>query len=269
MATNLHTGERYVGQTRQKPSYRFSAHRAAAKKPKTKFHAAISVYGYAAFFFEVLVSANGAEELNAAEKQIISQYFPEYNATCGGAGRPRVVSAEERAAISFKAKVRWADPVWREATIASMRKFASDGRYVDYGRRVGKTGVGAKARWANYTKVEKQPKNRSASIAASWDNPAVRARRIAGLVGANKRPEVQVKRSTASTGRKSSPQAIAASAKAKWRPVYCPELQISFLSRSAASAYIGVGRSAISEAIRRGRKVAGRYTLQEVCHRLQ
>jgi hypothetical protein len=69
-------------------------------------------------------------------------------------------------------------------------------------------------------------------------------------------------------GRTQSPETIAAIAKTKWKPVYCPELQITFLSRLAAAEYINVGKSTVSEALRHNRMVAGKYTLQEVRHRL-
>ena len=44
--------------------------------------------------------------------------------------------------------------------------------------------------------------------------------------------------------------------------------EVSFLSRSAAASYIGVGRTAVSEAMRHNRKIAGAFTLQEVCYQL-
>ncbi len=268
IATNLITGEQYVGQTKQPPHVRFRAHEVSSRNPKTKFHHAIADTQYKNFYFEVVASAPSRECLNATEKTIITQYAPAYNSTCGGAGRPRDVSDVERTRLSEAAKKRWSNPVWRETTIASIRKATSDGRYTDYGRRVGKTGAGAKARWADHNKPEKQLKNRSASIATSWLNPEIRAKRIAGSIEANKRPEVIARRIAASTGRKLSAKAVTASAKAKWKPVYCPELQISFLSRSAAASYIGVGRTAVSEAMRHNRKIAGTFTLQEVCHQL-
>lgn len=268
IATNLITGEQYVGQTKQPPHVRFRAHEVSSRNPKTKFHRAIADAQYNNFYFEVVASASTREDLNDAEKIIISQYTPVYNSTCGGAGRSRVVSGAERTRLSEAAKKRWADPIWREMTVTSIREATSDGRYTVYGRQVGQTGVGAKARWANHIKVEKQPKNRSASVAMSWTDPTVRDKRIQGIIASNKRPEVIVRRSAASTGRKLSANAIAASAKAKWKPVYCPELQVSFLSRSAAASYIGVGKTAVSEAMRHNRKIAGAFTLQEVCYQL-
>jgi hypothetical protein len=268
IATNLITGEQYVGQTKQPPHVRFRAHEISSRNPKTKFHRAVADTQYVNFNFEVVASAPTRESLNVTEKTIIAQYTPIYNSTCGGAGRSRVVSDAERTRLSEAAKKRWASPVWREMTIASIRRATSGDRYVDYGRKVGKTGAGAKARWANHSKIEKQPKDRSASIAASWLNPEIRAKRTAGSIEASKRPEVIKCRRAASTGRKLSLSAIAASAKAKWKPVYCPELQISFLSRNAAAQYIGVGKSTVSEAMRHNRKIAGTFTLREVCYQL-
>jgi hypothetical protein len=268
IATNLITGEQYVGQTKQPPHVRFRAHEVSSRNPKTKFHRAVADTQYKNFCFEVVASAPTREGLNATEKTVIAQYSPTYNSTCGGAGRPRTVSDIERARLSEAAKKRWSNPVWRETTVASIRKAASDSCYADYGRRVGKTGAGAKARWADHNKLEKQPKDRSASITASWLNPETRAKRIAGSIEASKRPEVIARRIATSTGRKLSAKAIAASAKAKCKPVYCPELQISFLSRSAAASYIGVGKTAVSEAMRHNRKIAGAFTLREVCYQL-
>lgn len=268
IATNLITGEQYVGQTKQPPHVRFRAHEISSRNPKTKFHRAVSDTQYKNFCFEVVASAPTRGGLNATEKTIISQYNPTYNSTCGGAGRPRTVSDAERTRLSEAAKKRWSNPVWRETTVASIRKAASNSCYADYGRRVGKTGAGAKARWADHDKPEKQPKDRSASVAASWADPTVRDKRIQGIIASNKRPEVIARRSAASTGRNPSTSAIAASAKAKWKPVYCPELQVSFLSRSAAASYIGVGKTAVSEAMRHNRKIAGAFTLQEVCYQL-
>jgi hypothetical protein len=268
IATNLITDEQYVGQTKQPPHVRFRAHEVSSRNPKTKFHRAVADMQYKNFCFEVVASASTREDLNATEKTIIAQYIPAYNSTCGGAGRAGVVSAGERARRSEAAKKRWSNLVWRETTVASIRRAVSDGCYASYGRQVGITGAGAKARWANHSKLEKQLRDRSASMTASWLDPTVRAKRVQGINAANKRSEVIARRSAASKGRKLPASAIAASAKAKWKPVYCPELQISFLSRSAAAVYIGVGKSAVSEAMRHNRKIAGTFTLREVCHQL-
>lgn len=268
IATNTITGEQYVGQTKQLPRVRFRAHEISARKPKTKFHRAIATTGYDKFQFEVVVSALTREALNELERTLIAEYLPVYNSTCGGAGRPRVVSDAEQMRMSAAAKQRWANPEWKEATVAAIRNAARSEVYKELGRNLGRTGKGARARWAGHTPTAVEPKDRSNAIAASWADPCVRARRMFGMTEANKRPEVRARRSVASSGRKISSEVVAVIARKKWKPVYCPELQFTFLSRSAAAQYMGVGRTAVSEALRHARKVAGEYTLREVGHRL-
>lgn len=268
MATNTKTGEQYVGQTRQRASVRFYAHMISARKPKFRFAKALAEYGFENFTFEEVASCLSREALNEAEKAFIAEYTPIYNSTKGGAGRPRVVSDDERHRLSEAAKRRWADPEWREKTVASIRKAADTEAYRERGRSLGKTATGAEARWVGHAPTLHGVKDRSKSIAASWEDPAVRERRTRAIIEANKRSEVQARRSMASKGRKQPKSAIVASAKAKWKPVYCPELQVTFLSRLAAAEYIGVGKTAVSEALRHARKVAGKYTLREVCYRL-
>lgn len=268
IATNTITGEQYVGQTKQPPHVRFHAHEVSARKPVTKFHRAIADIGYDKFRFEVVASSLTREALNEAEKALIAEYSPVYNTTRGGAGRARVVTEAERARLSEAAKRRWADLEWRARTVQTMRELGAAGFFTEAGRKGGSTGCGARARWVGHTKAVKPSKDKAASIAASWSDPDVRARRLLGMSEANKRLDVRAKRSMATRGRVMSASSVAKTARSKWKPVYCPELSITFLSRSAAAEYIGVGKTAISEALRHTRKVAGEYTLREVGHRL-
>jgi len=268
MAANLLTGETYVGQTIQRPSARFYAHKIAAKNPKTVFHRAIATYGWENFEFSVVASCITREGLNLIERWLIEEHKPPYNRTKGGAGRPRDVSDLERQRLSKQAKARWADPEWRKRTMETITKNASLGVYTEPGRRGGLTGAGARGRWKNHVPESQPRKDRAASMAASWLDPCVRDRRLAGLHAANRKEEVRLRRSAASRGRVMAAAAVARMARKKWKPVYCPELQTTFLSCSAAAAYIGVGKSAVSEALRHARKLAGKYTLREVSHQL-
>lgn len=268
IATNTITGEQYVGQTKQPPHVRFRAHEISARKPTTKFHRAIADTGYDKFKFEIVASSLTREALNDTEKALIAEYSPVYNATHGGAGRARVVTEAERARLSEAAKRRWADPEWRDRTVQTMRDLGAAGFFTEAGRKGGRTGCGARARWAGHTKVVKPAKDRAASIAASWTQDGIRERRLLGMSEANKRPDVQTKRSMAIRGRIMSASSVAKTARSKWKPVYCPELEITFLSRKAAAGYIDVRNTTVSEALRLGRKIAGRYTMREVYHQL-
>lgn len=268
VATNLITGDQYVGQTKQPPHIRFRAHEISSRTPTTKFHQAISSTGYDNFEFEVVASSFSREDLNATEKAVIAERKPTYNSTTGGAGRPRLVSDTERMRLSEASKHRWANPEWREKTTASIRKAAGTEAYRERGRNLGQTATGAKARWEFHTPKPKITKDRGHSISTSWGNPDVRERRLLGMLEANKRPDVRVKRSMAARGRTIPASSVAKVARSKWKPVYCPELQVTFLSRLATAEYIGVGKTTVSEALRRGHKIAGSYTVREVCHQL-
>jgi hypothetical protein len=53
-------------------------------------------------------------------------------------------------------------------------------------------------------------------------------------------------------------------AQAKWKPVYCPELQCSFQSQKAAAEFFGVLRTSVCNAVKQKGKVAGKFTLEMV-----
>jgi len=53
-------------------------------------------------------------------------------------------------------------------------------------------------------------------------------------------------------------------AKLKWKPVYCPQIQCSFLSRKFAAEYLGVLKTSISNAIKQKGMVANMYTMESV-----
>lgn len=115
----------------------------------------------------------------------------------------------------------------------------------------------SKARWAN-------PEWRNKTIYALWGNIEVRNRRIESIKQALKKPETKLKRSQAALGRKMSASAVYKSAKAKWKPLYCKELEITFLSQKAAAEYVGSLVTSVANAIKNKGKVQNKYTLIRV-----
>jgi group I intron endonuclease len=115
----------------------------------------------------------------------------------------------------------------------------------------------SKERWAN-------PEWRSKTIAAMWGNLEVRNRRISSLKKALQNPETKQKRMQASLGKKMKPFAIYKSAKAKWKSVYCKELDITFLSQKAAAEHIGSLVTSVANAIKNKGRVKNKYTLVRV-----
>jgi group I intron endonuclease len=267
LVTNTVTGEQYVGQTRQSISKRWQGHvRIASCKTakKYKLHEAIAKYGTNAFSVDPLYVAFDLAQLNVAEIALIAEFQPTYNSSLGGAGlRPRSYSDEAKKKRSDAAKKRWSDPEWRAKTVESIKQAYNTPKGILHGKRLGALG-GGRLRWAGYVRPLPELKNRAESVSRSWQDPNIRQARIAGQKATFSTPEAKLKRSEVSKGRTQKPKSIAQSARAKWRPVFCPELQISFLSQTHAADYFGVVRSAVANAVKQKGKVCRQYTLIRV-----
>ena len=264
--TNTVTNEQYVGLTRQKVKRRWAAHRATAycdKAKHYKLHEAINNYGFKVFCVEEIFVAFDKEYLAEAEIYFISEYQPAYNISRGGVGfRPSIVSSELKQKRSEDAKKRWADPEWKAKTVASIKKSAQTEEAKQRGFNLKKY-QGGKIRWANHIKKTHIPANRSEVIKKSWENPKIREQRIQSLKKTLMDPEVRKKYSLSAKGRKLTKDSIDKMAKSKWKPVFCPELQISFLCQNYAAEFLNVLRTSVTNAIQRKGKVGG-YTLVKV-----
>lgn len=112
VATNLITGEQYVGQTKESLRRRCTNHKASIGKYKTKFALAMQKYGFSVFQFKEIFVAFDEKSLNDAEKVLIGEYCPAYNMTHGGAGikgyKPTNESNKKR---SKSIKLRLQDPL--------------------------------------------------------------------------------------------------------------------------------------------------------------
>lgn len=268
LVTNTHTGEQYVGQTRQLVQKRWEAHWRTAvceTSRKAKFQGALTTFGRDAFQVVEVFVAFDADALNAAEIALIAELQPAYNATRGGKGlRPITVSEETKRKRSDAAKARWANQQWKAKTVASLKKAHSTPEAIERAKRLSAFGGGA-IRWAGHKKKEKAPPaDRAALTKAGWLDPIIRQKRIDGVRIALQRPEVKAKISQAAKGRRHTQDAIAQIAKSKWRPVYCPELRCTFLSMSAAADFLGVLRTTVSNAVKQKGRVLRQYSLERV-----
>jgi group I intron endonuclease len=264
VATNTVTGDQYVGQTRQKFATRVYAHKISALKPRFKVHKAIAHYGFENFKFDQVFVAFDFEALNFAEKTIIAEINPAYNMTSGGSGAPGPVSESVKKQRSEQAKKRWANAEWRAKAVAGIRAACSTKEFAEKSSHRLKGRNLAKLRWKNYVKPIQEPKNVSESLKKSWQNLEIRARRIAGLKKALAKPEIKEKFRLANLGRKQTKDSIRKSAQAKHKPLYCNELQCTFLSQKHAAEYFQLGCTAITEALKRKGKVKKAYTLVRV-----
>lgn len=263
VAKNTATGDCYVGQTVKPLSYRVGAHRCSAKNPKTRFGRVLAEFGFAQFDFNEVFVAFSRDALNEAEKQFIKELQPTYNSTAGGAGAPgRKVSEAVRDKLKQQAIARWGDAQFREKTVAAIRAACSTEKFKSLGRGVGKN-YGGK-RWAGHIKPVRSPKDRSASMKRAWEDPVIRQRITTALKAVSATPEYRALLSASRKGFTLSKETIDLIAAQKHKPVFCPELQITFLSMKYAAEWVGTCRSAITAAVQRKGKVFKRYTFCEV-----
>jgi group I intron endonuclease len=231
IATNKHTGEQYVGQTRQPVQKRWAAHWRTAicsTARKAKFQNALLEFGCDAFGVEEVFVAFDAEALNHAEILMIAELQPSYNTSKGGMGlRPVEVTEATKRKRSEAAKARWANLEWREKTVANIKLAAQTPEATARGKAVASIGIAA--RWADHIK-KPLPLPRVKTCKPKRD-PAI-GRMLA--------------------------------AQAKWKPVYCPELQCSFQSQKTAAEFFGVLRTSVCNAVKQKGKVAGKFTLEMV-----
>lgn len=267
VATNKHTGEQYVGQTRQIVQKRWDAHWRTAvcsKSRKAKFQIALLKDGKDAFMVNELFVAFDADALNSAEIELISELKPAYNASRGGKGlRPIVVSDETKAKRSKDAKARWSNPEWKAKTIISIKLASQTPEAISRGKALASY-KGIEKRWAGHIKKERPIYNKSATIKASWLDPVIRQKRIKGLKASSAKPEVRAKRVAASTGRIMPRHIVENLARLKWKPLYCPEIQTTFLCGKYAAEYFGVLQTSVANAVKQKGKLLRKYSLEMV-----
>jgi len=171
---NQISGDMYIGQTRQALKKRIASHAGSSKKPKFPVHECIARHGIETFEIQEIFVAFDKDSLNLYEKHFIETLMPNLNVTKGGSGRTASVSDELKKLRSDQAKQRWANPVWREKTIQSLRVSNTTDEFREKIRNIKLSQVKK-----TYKPVIPKPKvNRSDVIAKTWLNEDVRNRRI-------------------------------------------------------------------------------------------
>jgi group I intron endonuclease len=123
-------------------------------------------------------------------------------------------------------------------------------------------------RWKNHIKTSPKPKSiidRAELTKNMWANPSMRGKLITSLKKAQQDPVIKERKRLASLGRVMPKDSVKKTAQAKWRPLYCKELQITFLCGKYAAEYLGVLRTSICNAVKNKGKVSeNQYTFEKV-----
>jgi group I intron endonuclease len=86
----------------------------------------------------------------------------------------------------------------------------------------------------------------------------------AGIKKSLASPEARERLRKARLGYKQTKEAIQKTAISKWKPVYCKEIEVSFLNQKYAAEYLGYARSTVTEALKRKGIVDKKFTLVRV-----
>jgi group I intron endonuclease len=168
IATNKHTGDQYVGQTRKLIQKRWASHWRTAtcsKSRKAKFQKALLEFGQNAFNVKEVFVAFDSEALNAAEILLIADIQPAYNSSKGGKGlRPVVVSEETRRKRSEASKARWANPEWKAKTVAALKNSNTTEAAKTRGKELAKSRIGTVASEETKLKIAEAGKIRNALL---------------------------------------------------------------------------------------------------------
>ena len=262
LLTNQQTGEQYVGQTIKSVKQRWNAHCIAAKKPKFVVSKNIEKYGADVFKVEEVFVAFDRDALNAAERNIIADIAPVLNSTKGGAGMPVPMTEKLKQKLIQRTKELWANAEWKAQMVAKLK--ATKRQEIPY-EILKERGLRLSAkRWHGHVKKVKVSVGIGSSTAKTWQDPEIRAKRIEGIRATRAKPEVKEKYRLANIGRVMPKEVVEKIARAKWKPVYCPELQISFLSQKHAADFLGVLKTSINNAIKKKGKVKKQFTLEMV-----
>jgi group I intron endonuclease len=177
IATNKHTGEQYVGQTRQLVQKRWAANwrtASCATSRKAKFQKALNAFGRDAFLIDEVFVAFSADALNDAEISLIAELQPAYNSSRGGKGlRPIIVSEETKRKRSEAAKARWANPEWKAKAVASLRESHNTEAAKFQARNLAAMKVGTKASEETKRLISKANVRRNQDLVAANSAKAI------------------------------------------------------------------------------------------------
>lgn len=179
----------YIGLTAHSVKRRWSEHKAFAKRSgKAKLQNAIRNVGSDAFYVEQVATCSNHENACATEIALIAHYDTYrygLNSTIGGEGAhgvSKIVTNEERSAISQRNRERWADPEKRAEICMNMRSPRSP----EFGKAISERRTGMKLSDETRAKMSK-------SRIGMKHSPEVRAKIAAKNIARNKSPEHRAK----------------------------------------------------------------------------
>lgn len=131
MHKNKVNGKKYIGQTCQKPEYRWGKEGKGYEQCPL-FYSAIQKYGWDNFEHIIILTGLSAEEANLKEQELISFYKTtqkEFGYNLQKGGNNRIINESTRKKLSFSTTNRWKDPEFKKYFSDLMKQKWQDPAY--------------------------------------------------------------------------------------------------------------------------------------------
>ena len=256
MHKNKVNGKKYIGQTCQKPEYRWGKE-GKGYEQCSLFYAAIQKYGWDNFEHIIILTGLSAEEANLKEQELISFYKTtqkEFGYNLQKGGNNRIINESTRKKLSFSTTNRWKDPEFKKYFSDLMKQKWQDPAYREkvIRAKMGKSHISEAGR-KRISEARKKYIAEHGTPTQGKGQSEIAKQKIRESKLGEKNPMYG---KTTSDKQKQVAKEIMSS------PVMCIETQQIFSSRKEAAEWCGLkSSSSISEYLAGRKKSAGKHPI--------
>ena len=256
MHKNKVNGKKYIGQTCQKPEYRWGKEGKGYEQCPL-FYSAIQKYGWDNFEHIIILTGLSAEEANLKEQELISFYKTtqkEFGYNLQKGGNNRIINESTRKKLSFSTTNRWKDPEFQKYFSDLMKQKWQDPAYREkvFKAKMGKSHISEEGK-KRISEARKKYIEEHGTPTQGKGHSEIAKQKIRESKLGEKNPMYG---KTTSDKQKQVMKAIMSS------PVMCIETQQIFPSRKEAAEWCGLkSSSGISEYLAGRKKSAGKHPI--------
>ena len=256
MHKNKINGKIYIGQTCQKPEYRWRKEGKGYEQCPL-FYAAIQKYGWDNFEHIIISTGLSAEEANLKEQELISFYKTtqkEFGYNLQKGGNNRTINEDTRKKLSFSTMNRWKDPEFKKYFSDLMKQKWQDPTYRE---KIIKTKIGQ-------SHISEEGKKRISEARKKYIAEHGTPTQGKGHSEAAKQKirESKLGEKNPMYGKMTSDKQKQVTKEIMSSPVMCIETQQIFPSRKEAAEWCGLkSSSGISEYLAGRKKSAGKHPI--------
>ena len=256
MHKNKVNGKKYIGQTCQKPEYRWGKEGKGYEQCPL-FYSAIQKYGWDNFEHTIILTGLSAEEANLKEQELISFYKTtqkEFGYNLQKGGNNRIINESTRKKLSFSTTNRWKDPEFKKYFSDLMKQKWQDPTYREkiIKSKTGQSHISEEGKKRISEARKKYIEEHGTPTQGKGHSEATKQKIRENMLG-EKNPMY---------GKTTSDKQKQIAKETMSSPVMCVETQQIFSSRKEAAEWCGLkSASGISEYLAGRKKSAGKHPI--------